>query len=63
MFPRIGEWFMAHGEMTPVDVKQILKFQEHGESKLFGKIAVERQMITGRQLRVYERDLRLHGTM
>ncbi len=61
MFLRTGEWFMAHGDMNPMDVAQVLKFQEHGENKKFGTIALERQMITGRDLREYERDLRLHG--
>jgi len=61
MFPRTGEWFMAHGDLNPMDVAQVLKLQEHGEHKRFGIIALERQMIGGRQLREYERDLRLHG--
>ncbi len=61
MFPKTGEWFVTHGDMNPMEVAQVLKFQQHGEHKKFGAIALERQMVTGRQLREYERDLRLHG--
>jgi len=61
MFPRTGEWFMSHGMMNPVMIKQILQWQQHGEQKKFGEIARTREMITGRDLKEYLRDLKLHG--
>jgi|GEM_PF-1433175 len=60
MFLKTGEWFMAQGDMNPMDVAQVLKYQEHGDNKKFGTIALNRQMVTGSELRKYERYLLLH---
>lgn len=61
MFPRTGEWFMIHGMMNPVMIKQVIQLQVHGDDKKFGEIALQREMITGRDLKEYLRDLRIHG--
>ncbi len=61
MFPRTGEWFLAHGMMDPVMVKQVLQFQQHGDHRKFGEIALRWQMVNGRAVKEYLRDLRLHS--
>jgi len=61
MFPKTGEWFMAHGMMNPIMIKQVLQLQQHGEHKKFGEIALMKEMICGRDMREYMRDMRLHA--
>ena len=61
MFPRTGEWFVSHGMMNNMMVSQIMEWQKHGDGHRFGEIALMREMITGRQLKEYYRDMRLHN--
>jgi hypothetical protein len=56
MIPKAGKWFMDHGIMDQIAVKQILQFQEHGDGRKFGEIALAREMINGKDLRHYLED-------
>ncbi len=56
MIPKAGQWFMDHGMMDQVTVKQILKLQEHGDGRKFGEIALAREIIKGKDLRHYLED-------
>lgn len=54
MKERIGEWMIVEGLMNYQNVMAVLEFQRHGSAKKFGKIAVERHMISGKDLRFWE---------
>ncbi len=51
---KIGEWMIAEGMMNYQNVQQILEFQKHGSRKKFGKIALSRHMITGKNLKSWK---------
>ena len=38
---KIGEGLVNMGEMTPLQVQDVLGRQEHGDDRLFGEIAVD----------------------
>lgn len=52
-----GEWFMVEGKMDYKMIKQVLEFQRHGDRRKFGQIALNRHMITGRDLREYVKSI------
>ncbi|MDC7228226.1 MAG: hypothetical protein PQJ61_15800 [Spirochaetales bacterium] len=42
---RIGDGMVKMGEMTESQVRQVLKAQSEGDSRLFGEIAVDMEFI------------------
>jgi len=54
MNERIGEWMIVEGIMNYQEVMTVLEFQKHGSHKRFGQIAVNRQMINGKDLKYWE---------
>lgn len=53
MYARAGEWFMIEGMMTKQEVRQVLEFQKHGDHRKFGRIALSREYICGKDLQKY----------
>ncbi len=56
MIQKAGEWFMDHGMMDQMMVKQVIQFQKHGDGRKFGEIALAREMISGKDLHHYLED-------
>ncbi|MBI9098287.1 MAG: hypothetical protein JEY91_07400 [Spirochaetaceae bacterium] len=54
MNERIGEWMIVEGLMNYQNVMAVLEFQEHGSRKKFGQIAVNRHLISGKDLKYWE---------
>ena len=54
MNERIGEWMIVEGIMNYQDVMAVLEFQRHGSAKKFGQIALNRHMISGKDLQYWE---------
>ena len=53
MEERIGEALVRIGAMTPEQVDQVLKFQQDGDKRLFGEIAIEQVFINDKAIRAY----------
>jgi hypothetical protein len=54
MNERIGEWMIVEGIMNYQGVMAVLEFQKHGSGEKFGQIAVNRHMISGKDLKYWE---------
>ena len=56
MEERIGEALVRIGAMTPEQVEQVLKFQQDGDNRLFGEIAIEQGFINDKAIKAYLED-------
>jgi hypothetical protein len=50
---RIGEALVRIGAMTLEQVDQVLKFQQDGDGRLFGEIAIEQGFINDQAIKAY----------
>jgi hypothetical protein len=50
---RIGEALVRIGAMTVEQVDQVLKFQQDGDNRLFGEIAIEQGFINDKAIKAY----------
>jgi len=55
---RIGEALVRIGAMTVEQVDQVLKFQQDGDNRLFGEIAIEQGFINDKAIKSYLDDRR-----
>lgn len=53
MEERIGEALVRIGAMTVEQVDQVLKFQQDGDNRLFGEIAIEQGFINDKAIKAY----------
>jgi hypothetical protein len=53
MEERIGEALVRIGAMTTQQVEAILQFQQGGDSRLFGEIAIEKGFINDKAIKAY----------
>jgi hypothetical protein len=53
---RIGEALVRIGAMTIEQVEQVLKFQQDGDNRLFGEIAIEQGFINDKAIKAYLED-------
>ncbi len=58
MGERIGEALVRIGAMTVEQVDQVLKFQQDGDNRLFGEIAIEQGFINDKAIKSYLDDRR-----
>ena len=56
MEERIGEALVRIGAMTIEQVEQVLKFQQDGDNRLFGEIAIEQGFINDKAIKAYLED-------
>ena len=56
MEERIGEALVRIGAMTLEQVDQVLKFQQDGDNRLFGEIAIEQGFINDKAIKAYLED-------